>query len=144
MKKWIYSVAVALVAALAFTACDDDNDDVVSVNMLDESVVSGDWKVTTIDTIIVDQNNKQRTVATVSPNDVSVRFSQGSFKAWNSDKTLAEGTYQFPSTKLKYCMYVTHAGVTDTLNYLKAEGNTLRLQRRPSASSVRINYTFNK
>ncbi len=144
MKKWIYSVAVALVAALAFTACGDDNDDVVSVNMLDESVVSGDWKVTTIDTIIVDQNNKQRTVATVSPNDVSVRFRQGSFKAWNSDKTLAEGTYQFPSTKLKYCMYVTHAGVTDTLNYLKAEGNTLRLQRRPSASSVRINYTFNK
>ncbi len=144
MKKWIYSVAVALVATLALTACGDDNDEVVSVNMLDESVVSGDWKVTTIDTIIVDQNNKQRTVATVSPNDVTIRFGGGSFKAWNSDKTLAEGSYQFPSTNLKYCMYVTHAGVIDTLNYLKAEGNTLRLQRRPSASSVRINYTFNK
>lgn len=144
MKKGFYSVAVALVAALAFTACGDDNEEVVSVNMLDESVVSGDWTVTKIDTVIVDQSNKQHTVATCTPNGVTVRFGQGSFKAWNSDKTLAEGTYQFPSTKLKYCMYLTHAGVTDTLNYLKAEGNTLRLQRRPSASSVRINYTFNK
>ena len=142
MKKLFLAMMAFAAMTFSLTSCDNNNE--IKLPLFNEQLVKGTWKITRIDTVEINEWNKEKLQGKLIPtNNFKVDFKDGAYKFYDDNKTHQEGIYKFAGDRV-YRFYLSHGTYTDTLYYLSSTNNRLRLQRKFSGTLLRVNYNLEK
>lgn len=151
-NKILKGLTLAFVAMLAVTlaSCSDDDDGVVKVNF-DENTISGNWKVTEMDSIEITETTKKalqnKTFQTVRYSNRYASFDKNAHSyeirdidASNTPATVERGTYTVVVGSFRIDLSSGRQ-----LHWLKSDGNTMLLESyNASTETRRARYTLER